>query len=278
VAKPWPGGEQRRSGRAAHHKECEARRWFLLPCAVTGVSLARDRGLIGATPRGQPWTSAGTLSHGRNGLRARRMAVLSTLREPSLGRHVHREFMRSAGLDLLPIIPATACHQRNDVERSSPFFLRHRKGNICHRTYPASSPTAAKRDGAIPSRRRRSSPDSSCLSPAVRASRGRWKRPFDFSYPRTCCTPRSWRTSSSGNSAGIFSTVCAQCRVDLEQFADCKVVQQSGALELQAQLALYSGRLLPHFEPSHPNTPLHRAVQALDTGQQGGLASPIRPQ
>ena len=39
---------------------------------------------------GQPWTSAGTLSQGRHGLRARRMAVWSTLCAPSLGRHVHR--------------------------------------------------------------------------------------------------------------------------------------------------------------------------------------------
>ena len=45
-----------------------------------------------------------------------RMAVLWTFREPSMGRHVHREFMRSALLDLTPIIPATACYQRNYVE------------------------------------------------------------------------------------------------------------------------------------------------------------------
>src|SRR5467141_3474417 len=77
--------------------------------------------LIGATPRGQPWTSAVTLPQGRNGLSTRRMAVLSTFRAPSLCRHVHREFMRSVVLDLAPVIPATACHQRNDVERYSRF-------------------------------------------------------------------------------------------------------------------------------------------------------------
>ena len=44
------------------------------------------------------------------------MAVLSTLREPSLGRHEHRAFLRSAVLDGPPLIPATACHQSNDVE------------------------------------------------------------------------------------------------------------------------------------------------------------------
>jgi hypothetical protein len=57
--------------------------------------------------------------HGRNGPSARRMVVLYTLREPSLCRHVHRELMRSAWLDLTLIIPATAYHQRNYVERYS---------------------------------------------------------------------------------------------------------------------------------------------------------------
>jgi len=71
-------------------------------CA-TGVSLIAIGCLSGATPRGQPWTSAVTLPHGRNGLRARRMAVLSTFREPSLCRHVHRELLRSAWLDVTPI-------------------------------------------------------------------------------------------------------------------------------------------------------------------------------
>jgi len=72
-----------------------------------------------ATPRGQPWTPAVTLPHGRNGLSVRRMAVLSTFREPSLCRQVHRELMRNAVLDLTPIIPTTACHQRNYIERYS---------------------------------------------------------------------------------------------------------------------------------------------------------------
>ena len=88
---------------------------FLFPCAATGVSLLAVWGLSGATPRGQSWTSAVLLPHGRNGLNARRMAVLSTFREPSLCRQVHREFMRNAVLDLTPIIPATACHQRNYI-------------------------------------------------------------------------------------------------------------------------------------------------------------------
>ena len=41
--------------------------------------------MSGATPRGQPWTPALALLHRRDGLSARRMAVLYTFREPSLG-------------------------------------------------------------------------------------------------------------------------------------------------------------------------------------------------
>src|SRR4030095_6378263 len=52
------------------------------------------------------------------------MAVLWTFREPSLGRHVRREFMRNAWLDFTPIIPTTACYQRNYVERYSRFNHR----------------------------------------------------------------------------------------------------------------------------------------------------------
>src|SRR5437899_1650110 len=75
------------------------------------------------TPRGQPWTAAMAPPHGRDGLSARRIAVLWTFREPSLGRHVRRELLRNALLDCTPIIPATACHQRNDVETYSRFRL-----------------------------------------------------------------------------------------------------------------------------------------------------------
>src|SRR5437879_4567323 len=92
---------------------------FLLPCAITELSLTAVCCLIGAIPRGQPWTPAVTLPHGRDGLSARRMAVLWTFREPSLCRHVHRELKRNAALDLTPIIPARACYQRNYVERYS---------------------------------------------------------------------------------------------------------------------------------------------------------------
>jgi hypothetical protein len=85
------------------------------PVCATGLSLIVIGCLIGTTPRSQPWTAAVTLPQGRNGLNARRMVVLFTFREPSLCRHVHRELMRSALLDLTHIIPAITCNQRNYV-------------------------------------------------------------------------------------------------------------------------------------------------------------------
>src|SRR2546428_13258441 len=71
------------------------------------------------TSSGSAMDACSALPQGRDGLSARRMAVLCTFREPSLCRHVHRELMRNAVLDLTPIIPTTACHQRNYVERYS---------------------------------------------------------------------------------------------------------------------------------------------------------------
>jgi hypothetical protein len=123
VARPWPGGEKRRGGRASHHEACEAIGAFLLLCAATGVSLLAVWCLSGATPRGQPWTPAVTLPPRCNELSARRMAVLWTFREPSLCRHVHHELLRNALRDSTPIIAATACHQRNYFETYSSGLL-----------------------------------------------------------------------------------------------------------------------------------------------------------
>src|SRR4029450_10931284 len=77
--------------------------------------------LSGTTPRGQPWTPAVTRPHGRDGLSARQMAVLRPFRAPSLCRHAPHEFMRNAVRNLTLIIPTTAWHQRNYVERYSRF-------------------------------------------------------------------------------------------------------------------------------------------------------------
>jgi hypothetical protein len=125
VARPWPGGEKRRDERASHHEEFDAIGAFLLTCAATGLSLVAVWCLSGATPRGQPWTPAVTLPHEFAGLSTRRMAVLCTFREPSLGRHVHRELLRNAWLDFAPRIPATAYHQRNYVETYSRSIVAH---------------------------------------------------------------------------------------------------------------------------------------------------------
>src|SRR5712671_4968223 len=114
--------QEAKRGEAGGHRitrNCEALGAFLLTRATTELSLSAMWCLIGATPRGQPWTPAVTLPQGCDGLSARRMGVLCTFREPSLCRHVHRDLMRNAVLHLTLIIPATACHQRNYVERYS---------------------------------------------------------------------------------------------------------------------------------------------------------------
>src|SRR6266446_4839750 len=86
--------------------------------------------MSGATPRGQPWTPALALPHRRDGLSARRMAVLYTFREPSLGRQMHRELMRNALLDLTTIMPATTCHRRSYVETYSRYIVGWRDSSI----------------------------------------------------------------------------------------------------------------------------------------------------
>ena len=112
--------QEAKRGEAGGHRitrNGEALGVLLLTCATPALSLIALWCLIGATSRGQAWTPAGVLPHGRDGLSARRMAVWWMCREPSLGRHVPHEFMRTAVLDLSLIIPTTACRQRNDVER-----------------------------------------------------------------------------------------------------------------------------------------------------------------
>ena len=107
-------------GRVGRASRGLVRRWARVFSRVRPrVSQLARGGLSGATPRGQPSTAAVTLPPGRNGLIAWWIAVLSTFREPSLCRHVHRALLRSVLLDVTPIIAATACYQRNYVERYS---------------------------------------------------------------------------------------------------------------------------------------------------------------
>ena len=134
----WRGHcQEAKRGQPGEHRitrNCEAIASFLLTCATTGLSLSAVWCLTGATPWGQPGTPAVTLSHGRDGLSARRMAVFCTFRKPSLCRQVHREFMRSALLDLTPIVPAIAYHQRNYVETYSRYRGLWRGSTGLHHT------------------------------------------------------------------------------------------------------------------------------------------------
>jgi hypothetical protein len=122
--------QEAKIGEAGGHRitrNCGALGAFLHRCTTTALSLIAMGRLIGATPRGQPWTPAVILPHGCDGLSARRMAVLWTFREPSLCRHVRCELLRNAWLDFTPIIPATICHQNNYVETYSRYTIKRDK-------------------------------------------------------------------------------------------------------------------------------------------------------
>ena len=120
-------GQEAKRGEAGGHRitrNGEAMASFLLTCATTGLSLSAVWCLTGATPRGQPRTPAVTLSQGRDGLSARRMAVLWTFREPTMCRHVHRRFMRNELHNFTTIVPVTVYHQGSYVETYSRFNRR----------------------------------------------------------------------------------------------------------------------------------------------------------
>ena len=63
-----------------------------------------------------------TLLDGRDRLSAQRMAMVSTFREPSRYRPVHRELLRNALIELPLVLPTTACYQRIYVEAYSRFM------------------------------------------------------------------------------------------------------------------------------------------------------------
>src|SRR5262249_29648751 len=119
------------------------------------------------------------LPHGCDGLSTRRMAMLWQFRQPSRCRHVRRELMRNAWLDCTPIIPATACHQRNDVETysrykvigintvsigsltasvvhprecSKPAILSNAAALICCHNHPSGVPQPSQEDRALTKR------------------------------------------------------------------------------------------------------------------------------
>jgi len=107
-------------------RHCEALEGCLLPGAPTGLSLmvVLDR----CTPWGQLWTPPVTLPHRRHGRRVQRMAVWCPCRRPSMCRPGHGQGMRHALLDLATVVPATPCHQRNDVET----YRRSRNRDALH--------------------------------------------------------------------------------------------------------------------------------------------------
>ena len=120
-------GQEAKRGEAGRHRITrygESRGVVLLTCAITALSLIAMWGLIGATASGSAMDVCSDTPAWADGLRARRRAVWWTCRAPALGRHMHREFMRSAVRDVPPLIPTTACHQRNSVAR----YRRSRSG------------------------------------------------------------------------------------------------------------------------------------------------------
>ena len=80
---------------------------FLLPCATTGLSSIAAWCGSGATPRGQQWPPACTLPLVRDGLHVRFRATLCPCGRSSMGRPVHRQFLRNALPDLTTIVPVT---------------------------------------------------------------------------------------------------------------------------------------------------------------------------
>src|SRR5262252_1422795 len=90
------------------------------PVCAARVPLIARGCLIGATPRGAAVAvCSDTLTQGQRAESTADDGVVYVFASPSLCCHVHRELMRSALLDLILIIPAAACHQRNYVERYS---------------------------------------------------------------------------------------------------------------------------------------------------------------
>src|SRR5438552_1933473 len=122
MERPSRCGEKRTAVWPSHHEE-RGSDGAVSP-HVCGHRVVPDRGVVPdrCNSAGSAMDACRDATAEADELSARQMAVLCTFREPSLCRHVHCEFMRNALLDLTPIIPATACHQRNDVETYSRYW------------------------------------------------------------------------------------------------------------------------------------------------------------
>ena len=80
---------------------------LLLPWVPTGLASIAARGGRGTLPQGQPWSSACTLPHIRDGLRVRCRARGCPCGRSSRGRPAHRALLRTALLDVTTIGPTT---------------------------------------------------------------------------------------------------------------------------------------------------------------------------
>src|SRR5712671_4603575 len=89
---------------------------LLLTCVTTWLSLLAVWCVIGATPRGQPWTPAVARPHVRDGLSVRRIAMWCPFSMPSMYRHVHHQFVRNRLHNCTTIVPVTIYHQGSYVE------------------------------------------------------------------------------------------------------------------------------------------------------------------
>src|SRR5262249_6588317 len=182
-------------------------------------------GVLGATPRGQPWTSAVPLPLGRNGMSVWRMAVLWTFRAPALCRHVHRELLRRVLRDVTPIRVATAYHQRNDVERYSRVrhgvervpsapgacphvaCLRHRGGVV--RLSAAHGP-GSQGGGGVSSSAAIALASSSVSTRAMKASNSS-RVAQCTAWPDSTCSTRPNSRSCASGAAACTCTTNARC-------------------------------------------------------------------
>ena len=119
MARPFQGSETRTAGRASHHKELDSDGVVAPPVCAHRVVPHRWVVRDGYNPSGSAVDAGLEAAHGCYGRRGRRMTVLYPFRRPSMCRPVPRQCMRNALLDLTTIVPATACHQSNDVETYS---------------------------------------------------------------------------------------------------------------------------------------------------------------
>ena len=108
---------------ASHHEERCSDRVVAPPVCDHMIVPHRWVVLDGCNPSGSA-VDAGRDAAAR-ARRAERVveAVLCPFCRPSMGRPVHREFMRNELRNLTTIVSTTACHQRNDVETYSKFNL-----------------------------------------------------------------------------------------------------------------------------------------------------------